>query len=466
MGRRHPVHDHSSFVQGGKLTAAVLTTIVISGDGGDGGGGPSTLAEHVAIGLASEAYAIPNAIVDAKGDLIAATAADTVARLAVGTDGYVLTADAAATTGVKWAATTASGATQLASITAASAAIANTETVVVSASLAANSVTAGMSFRIRAAGVGTTAGSPGVDTFRVRIGTTTLTGNIPTSVAPAANASVTGQPFAFEALLTVRTAGAGGTIIGECQALGDDAAAGLFTQLIDLSATVATVALDTTAIKLLELTFQSGAAGSSATFHVATIEALAAASLASGSGVGSSELVYRYTVTGSDKASIDTGADTADAGSNDWTNGDVLEVWVIARTDEAAVTRSTATLVFNNDTGSNYDIEQFRALGTSVAGAGAVAGASLQIEVPGAGASANYASTGRATIAGFSGTTFYKTMEILTGYNHATAGSNFGSLYVGSWRSTSAITRVKLGCLSTNKLVVGSELLIYKRLAS
>jgi len=238
MGRRHPVHDHSSFVQGGKLTAAVLTTIVISGDGGDGGGGPSTLAEHVAIGLASA------------------------------------------------------------------------------------------------------------------------------------------------------------------------------------------------------------------------------------SGVGSSELVYRYTVTGSDKASIDTGADTADAGSNDWTNGDVLEVWVIARTDEAAVTRSTATLVFNNDTGSNYDIEQFRALGTSVAGAGAVAGASLQIEVPGAGASANYASTGRATIPGFSGTTFYKTMEILTGYNHATAGSNFGSLYVGSWRSTSAITRVKLGCLSTNKLVVGSELLIYKRLAS
>jgi len=178
------------------------------------------------------------------------------------------------------------------------------------------------------------------------------------------------------------------------------------------------------------------------------------------------ELVYRYTVTGSDKASIDTGADTADAGSNDWTNGDVLEVWVIARTDEAAVTRSTATLVFNNDTGSNYDIEQFGALGTSVAGAGAVAGASLQIEVPGAGASANYASTGRATIPGFSGTTFYKTMEILTGYNHATAGSNFGSLYVGSWRSTSAITRVKLGCLSTNKLVVGSELLIYKRLAS
>lgn len=47
--------------------------------------------------------AIAKAIVDAKGDLIAATAADTVSRLAVGTNGQVLTADSTAATGVKWA---------------------------------------------------------------------------------------------------------------------------------------------------------------------------------------------------------------------------------------------------------------------------------------------------------------------------------------------------------------------------
>ena len=54
-------------------------------------------------GLDSLAF-ITKALVDAKGDLIAATAADTVARLAVGTNGYQLVADSGQTTGLKWAA--------------------------------------------------------------------------------------------------------------------------------------------------------------------------------------------------------------------------------------------------------------------------------------------------------------------------------------------------------------------------
>lgn len=51
-----------------------------------------------------DSNAIQNAIVDAKGDLISATAADTPARLAVGTNGHVLTADSTTATGLKWAA--------------------------------------------------------------------------------------------------------------------------------------------------------------------------------------------------------------------------------------------------------------------------------------------------------------------------------------------------------------------------
>lgn len=49
-----------------------------------------------------DANAIQNAIVDAKGDLIAASAADTPARLAVGANGETLVADSSTATGLRW----------------------------------------------------------------------------------------------------------------------------------------------------------------------------------------------------------------------------------------------------------------------------------------------------------------------------------------------------------------------------
>ncbi len=57
----------------------------------------------------ADASGIPATIFDAKGDIIAASAADTAARLAVGTNGHVLTADSTTSTGLKWAAPAGGG---------------------------------------------------------------------------------------------------------------------------------------------------------------------------------------------------------------------------------------------------------------------------------------------------------------------------------------------------------------------
>jgi len=64
-------------------------------------------ADIQALAQAIEANFITENIVNAKGDIIVATANDTVARVALGTDGYVLTADSSQSSGVKWATSSA-----------------------------------------------------------------------------------------------------------------------------------------------------------------------------------------------------------------------------------------------------------------------------------------------------------------------------------------------------------------------
>lgn len=78
-------------------------TAVTAGTGISGGGtsGDVTITNSMATAI------------DAKGDLIVGTGADTFSRLAVGTNGYVLTADSAEATGTKWAAVASGGLTLL-----------------------------------------------------------------------------------------------------------------------------------------------------------------------------------------------------------------------------------------------------------------------------------------------------------------------------------------------------------------
>jgi hypothetical protein len=116
----------SSPLTGGGTSGAITVGILSGTTSNLGAVQLSTSTSSTSTSLAATASAVKSAydladaaiaksIVDAKGDLIAATAADTVSRLAVGTNGQVLTADSAEATGMKWA--TAAGGGDLTRIT-------------------------------------------------------------------------------------------------------------------------------------------------------------------------------------------------------------------------------------------------------------------------------------------------------------------------------------------------------------
>jgi hypothetical protein len=150
-------------------------------------------------------------------------------------------------------------------------AIANTETNVWHVSMPANIIDGPNTYRIIAYGRLTSGGTGGSSIFRCRVGPTNLTGNIATTLTIANAANKTDAPFRVEVLLTIRTAGGAGTAIGEISVLGGVATAP-FTTAGDISITSATVVVDTTVTNLIQLTYISGNAGTTATFEVVALE--------------------------------------------------------------------------------------------------------------------------------------------------------------------------------------------------
>ncbi len=306
----------------------------------------------------------------------------------------------------------------------------------------------------------TTAGSPGTWTDVASAGSAFATPAVALGSAAAAGAAGT-------VIRSDSTIAAFDTTAPTTQAFGDSAAVGTAAFAARRDHKHAMPATPVTSIAKTGSSALTGAVTLSAGSGVDLTQASQDISIAvsGASGFGLLSLVYRYTVTGSDKASIDTGSDTPDAGSNDWTNGDVLELYMIARTDETANMVDLAC-TFNNDTSSNHYFTQYiRTVGTTVSSLN-FSLASFQPRCPGASLTAGVFGFVALTVPDFAGTVAQKVGQLAWGTTDSGSASSSGS---GSivWNQTSAITRFAVTPnTAAKKLKVGSQLLIYKRLAS
>lgn len=77
--------------------ASGTITEVVAGTGLTGGGTNGS----VTLNIDTSIYVSPQ-VVDAKGDILVGTAADTVSRLAVGSNDQILVADSSQSTGLRW----------------------------------------------------------------------------------------------------------------------------------------------------------------------------------------------------------------------------------------------------------------------------------------------------------------------------------------------------------------------------
>jgi hypothetical protein len=155
----------------------------------------------------------------------------------------------------------------LAKRTSATAAIGNTETVVLAASIPANTLAVGDVIRLTSYGIQTNTATASTSVYRFRVGPTTLTGNIAASSSWINGTTAkTNIIVSVSADILITAIGAGGTVLGQVSVYKG------YVSATTPTGGTATVTINTTVVNLAEFTFISGAANTTHTFHTATIQ--------------------------------------------------------------------------------------------------------------------------------------------------------------------------------------------------
>lgn len=181
---------------------------------------------------------------------------------------------------------------------------------------------------------------------------------------------------------------------------------------------------------------------------------------AGGGGGGASTKLYDFTVTGADKASIDTNVDGTTVAN--FSGFDILEVFIIVRTDDAGAS-PTVDITLNNDNTAIYDTTRVRNANATVSGGTPLAQTTWQLIAHGSGGSGGYAAVASLRMPGYAGTTFWKVADMSIGTVDATATNDFVEVRALGYQSTAAITRFKIAAQGAAKLKVGSRVMVYGR---
>lgn len=130
---------------------------------------------------------------------------------------------------------------------------------------------------------------------------------------------------------------------------------------------------------------------------------------------------------------------------------------VLAIRDTAAGSQTYPWLRFNSDSGTNYSFTRMHGTGSSVASGRASNQDKLEFcEAPGAGSTSNYFAPLFVHFQNYANTTTNKTVLVRT--NNVGGAVAVGAL-VGLWRSTSAITSIRLN--GQTSLASGSTATLY-----